>query len=82
MQIVGLTGGIGSGKSTVLQMLAACGAGVIDADAISRGVTASGGAAIAAIAQRFGVALKDLLRWNGLDMRAIVHPGQSLRLED
>jgi dephospho-CoA kinase len=51
---VGLTGGIGSGKSTVLQMLAQCGAAVIDADAISRSVTAPGGAAIAGIAQRFG----------------------------
>jgi len=51
---VGLTGGIGSGKSTVLQMLAQLGAAVIDADAISRATTAAGGAAIAAIAQRFG----------------------------
>jgi dephospho-CoA kinase len=53
---VGLTGGIGSGKSTVLQMLAALGAAVIDADAISRATTAAGGAAIAAISQRFGAA--------------------------
>ena len=51
---VGLTGGIGSGKSTVLQMFADLGAAVIDADAISRGTTAAGGAAIAAIAARFG----------------------------
>ncbi|MBI2769905.1 MAG: dephospho-CoA kinase [Burkholderiales bacterium] len=51
---VGLTGGIGSGKSTVLQMLAQLGAAVIDADAISRSVTAAGGAAIAAIAECFG----------------------------
>jgi dephospho-CoA kinase len=51
---VGLTGGIGSGKSTVLQMLAGFGAAVIDADAISRATTAAGGAAIPAIAQRFG----------------------------
>jgi dephospho-CoA kinase len=51
---VGLTGGIGSGKSTVLAMLAELGAAVIDADAISRGTTAAGGGAIAAIAQRFG----------------------------
>ncbi|AMO22157.1 dephospho-CoA kinase [Ramlibacter solisilvae] len=51
---VGLTGGIGSGKSTVLAMLAGLGAAVIDADAISRATTASGGAAIPAIAQRFG----------------------------
>ncbi len=51
---VGLTGGIGSGKSTVLGMLAALGAAPIDADAISRAATAAGGAAIPAIAQRFG----------------------------
>jgi len=51
---IGLTGGIGSGKSTVLQMFAQLGAAVIDADAISRGTTAAGGAAIAAIAARFG----------------------------
>jgi dephospho-CoA kinase len=51
---VGLTGGIGSGKSTVLQMLGELGAAVIDADAISRATTAAGGAAIAAIGQRFG----------------------------
>ncbi len=51
---VGLTGGIGSGKSTVAQMLAQLGAAVIDADAISRATTAAGGAAIAAIAQRLG----------------------------
>ena len=51
---IGLTGGIGSGKSTVLQMLAQRGASVIDADAISRAATAPGGAAITAIAQRFG----------------------------
>jgi len=51
---VGLTGGIGSGKSTVLQMFAALGAAVIDADAISRSVTATGGAALPHIAQQFG----------------------------
>jgi len=51
---VGLTGGIGSGKSTVLQLLAGMGAATVDADAISRGVTAPGGSAIAAISERFG----------------------------
>ncbi|MRD47638.1 dephospho-CoA kinase [Caenimonas koreensis] len=51
---IGLTGGIGSGKSTVLQLLAARGAAAIDADAISRATTASGGAAIEAIRQQFG----------------------------
>jgi len=51
---LGLTGGIGSGKSTVAQMLAAQGAAVIDADAISRQTTATGGHAIEAIQQAFG----------------------------
>ncbi len=51
---IGLTGGIGSGKSTVLGMLQALGAAAIDADAISRATTAAGGAAIAAISRRFG----------------------------
>ncbi|MEK7346714.1 MAG: dephospho-CoA kinase [Pseudomonadota bacterium] len=56
---IGLTGGIGSGKSTVANMLAACGAAVIDADAISRSVTAPGGRAIAPIAQAFGPQMID-----------------------
>jgi dephospho-CoA kinase len=51
---IGLTGGIGSGKSTVLAMLQALGAVPVDADAISRATTAAGGAAIAAIARQFG----------------------------
>ena len=51
---VGLTGGIGSGKSTVLQMFAELGAATIDADIISRATTAPGGAAIDAIARSFG----------------------------
>lgn len=51
---IGLTGGIGSGKSTVLAMLQALGAAAIDADAISRSTTAAGGAAIEAIARQFG----------------------------
>lgn len=51
---LGLTGGIGSGKSTVAAVLQACGAALIDADAISRQTTAVGGAAIPAIATHFG----------------------------
>ncbi|MCX8517727.1 MAG: dephospho-CoA kinase [Rhodoferax sp.] len=54
MHKLGLTGGIGSGKSTVANLLAQSGAKVIDADAISRATTAPGGAAIALIAQQFG----------------------------
>ncbi len=51
---VGLTGGIGSGKSTVGRMLADRGAALIDADQIARELTAPRGLAIAAIAQAFG----------------------------
>lgn len=53
---LGLTGGIGSGKSTVSGMLEQRGATVIDADAISRATTASGGSAIAALQTVFGAA--------------------------
>jgi dephospho-CoA kinase len=51
---LGLTGGIGSGKSTVARMLQTHGATVIDADAISRACTAPNGLAILAIATTFG----------------------------
>lgn len=51
---LGLTGGIGSGKSTVAAMLVDLGAALIDADAIARAVTAAGGEAIAAIRAAFG----------------------------
>jgi len=51
---VGLTGGIGSGKSTVAGLLRDQGVPVIDADAISRSVTAVGGVALPAIRERFG----------------------------
>lgn len=51
---LGLTGGIGSGKSTVAQMLAELGAAIIDADAIARSVTLPGGDAIGPIATEFG----------------------------
>jgi dephospho-CoA kinase len=51
---IGLTGGIGSGKSTVAGFLARRGAATIDADAISRSLTTPGGRAMAAIARTFG----------------------------
>ncbi len=51
---LGLTGGIGSGKSTFGQMLADCGARVVDADQIARSLTAAGGDAIGAIRTAFG----------------------------
>ena len=52
---LGLTGGIGSGKSTVAKMLVEHDATLIDADDISRATTASGGSAITSIAAQFGL---------------------------
>lgn len=55
--IVGLTGGIGSGKSAVADRFAARGAAIIDTDVISRQLTGPGGAALPAIAEAFGPAM-------------------------
>ena len=54
MLVIGLTGGIGSGKSTVSELLAARGAVVVDADRVYAGMTGSGGAAIEPLRERFG----------------------------
>ncbi len=54
MFVIGLTGGIGSGKSTAADMFAELGAGVVDTDAISHELTAPGGAAIPALREAFG----------------------------
>lgn len=55
MLIIGLTGGIGSGKSTVARLFADKGIPVIDADIIARNVTEAGEPALTAIAEHFGV---------------------------
>ena len=57
MILIGLTGGIGSGKSTVSARLAELGARVVDADAITRAVQAPGTEVFAAIVDRFGPAV-------------------------
>ena len=57
MLVVGLTGGIGSGKSTVARLLAERGAVIVDADALAREVVAPGGPAHDALLERFGPAL-------------------------
>src|SRR5512139_3469394 len=54
MFTVGLTGGIGSGKSTVADLFAALGVPVIDTDVIARELTAPGGVALDAICAAFG----------------------------
>lgn len=57
MFLVGLTGGIGSGKSTVAADLESRGAAVIDADRIAREVVEPGGRAYGAIVERFGTSV-------------------------
>ena len=54
MKIIGVTGGIGSGKTTVSSMFASFGAEVVDADEIARAVTKSSGAAYKEIIDFFG----------------------------
>ena len=52
--IIGVTGGIGCGKTEAAAFLESLGAARVDADAISRSLTASGGEALPAIRERFG----------------------------
>lgn len=52
--VVGLTGGIGSGKSAAADLLAARGALVVDTDQIAHQLTAPGGAAMEPIREAFG----------------------------
>ena len=54
MKIIGLTGGIACGKTTVADMLKELGASIIDADAISHELTAPGGEALPGIREAFG----------------------------
>ena len=89
MLLVGLTGGIGSGKSTVARMLAERGAVILDADAFAREAVAKGTTGLEAVLARFGPDV--LLPDGGLDraklagivfadaealadLEAIVHP--------
>jgi dephospho-CoA kinase len=73
MPLIGLTGGIGSGKSAVSDLLGALGAGIIDTDLISHEVTAPGGTAIPIINKTFGVEFIDSQgALNRSKMRALV----------
>jgi dephospho-CoA kinase len=81
---LGLTGGIGSGKSTVAAMLARRGAAIVDADAISRSLTLPGGAAMPDIAQAFGsevVASDGALDRDAMRQRVFADPQIRARLE-
>ena len=86
---IGLTGGIGSGKSTVAAMLARCGAQIIDVDAIARQLSMPQGLAIEPIRLAFGsefidaIGALDRVRMRGLAfsdasakrrLEAILHP--------
>ncbi len=97
MRSVGLTGGIGSGKSTVSALLAARGAVVVDADAITREVQAPGSPVVLAMAERFGPTVVDhagaLIRqavadivFNDpdalADLNKIVHPAVTARMAE
>ena len=77
---LGLTGGIGSGKSTVAGLLAASGAAVVDADAIAHELTAAGGLALAPIAAAFG---NNVISPTGAlerdKMRALIHTNADAR---
>jgi dephospho-CoA kinase len=81
---VGLTGGIGSGKSTVADLFAAQSAAVIDTDLIAHQLTAVGGAAIPAIKESFGAGL--ILPDGAMDRaamreRVFADPAEKKRLE-
>lgn len=69
MRKIGLTGGIGSGKSTVAKMLSQRGLALIDADAMSRALTAPGGLAMPAIVEALGPEL--MAADGGLDRNAM-----------
>ena len=77
---LGLTGGIGSGKSTVAQLLAQRGAAVVDADAIARALTAPAGQAMPRVAAAFG---QDFVTPDGAlnreKMRRLVHTDATAR---
>ena len=84
MKVFGLTGNIGSGKSTVAAMLREAGIPVLDADRISREVTAPGGRAYDAVVRAFG---REIVRDGGsIDRKRLgeivfADPGSRERLE-
>ena len=81
---IGLTGGIGSGKSRVADMLAEWGATLVDTDEIARALTAAGGAAMPAIEAEFGAQAltpDGALNREWMRERAFSDPEARLRLE-
>ena len=84
MKLVGLTGGIASGKSTVSRLLAEAGARIIDADVLARQAVEPGQPAFAAVVEHFG---SGVLKSDGtidrdqLAAEVFADPGQKARLE-
>ena len=81
---IGLTGGIGSGKSSVARLLVACGAQLVDTDAIARALAQPGGAAMPALVAEFGagiVAADGALDRDQLRQRAFADADVKARLE-
>lgn len=81
--IVGVTGGIGSGKSTVASLLAQRGACVIDADAIARQIVEPGSLALTELVDAFGVEILHAdgsLNRGGLAAAAFSNPDGTARL--
>lgn len=81
---IGLTGGIGSGKSTLAHLLVARGVALIDADAVSRQLTAAGGAAMPDIKREFGpafIAADGSLARDRMRELVFAQPEERLRLQ-
>lgn len=84
MLLIGLTGGIGSGKSTVAELFTRLGAGTVDTDLLARELTAPGTPTLASIAAQFGA---DILSPEGsldrarLRERVFANPTERARLE-
>jgi dephospho-CoA kinase len=84
LHALGLTGGIGSGKSTVAQMLVGCGAMLVDTDAIARQLTLPGGAAMPALIEAFGpqaLSADGALNREHMRQRVFSEPTSKARLE-
>lgn len=80
MRVVGLTGGIGSGKSAVAELFEKLGVRVVDTDRISHGLTGASGSAIGAISQAFGEgAIDDQGALDRVRMRDLVFSDPSAR---
>lgn len=81
LPLIGLTGGIGSGKTAVSDLLAKLGAGIVDTDLIAHQITASKGAAIPLIQEQFGPEFIDATgALNRSKMRTLVFSNPQARL--